>query len=92
MSAILHDRALVVLTMSEAKRRTPIVVVRDPRTAPMSADDRQQAITALAVMIHEWWSGDQGRSANAVRGSDQSGGAAGGPAVNWSGHASTYGR
>jgi hypothetical protein len=54
--------------MSEAKRRTSIVVVRDPRTAPVSADDRQQAVTALAVMIHGWWSGDQGRSFLAVRG------------------------
>lgn len=44
----------------------------------MSAADRQQAITALAVMIHGWWSGDRGRSADAVRGSDQSGGAAAG--------------
>ncbi|MCM0675207.1 hypothetical protein NCC78_10970 [Micromonospora phytophila] len=44
----------------------------------MSAEDRQQAITALAVMIYEWWSGHQGRSADAVCGSDQSGGAAAG--------------
>jgi hypothetical protein len=28
----------------------------------MSAEDRQQAVTALTVMIHEWWSGNQGRS------------------------------
>jgi hypothetical protein len=29
----------------------------------MSAEDRQQAVTALAAMIHVWWSDDQGRSA-----------------------------
>ncbi|HEY3261236.1 MAG TPA: hypothetical protein VGJ95_13365 [Pseudonocardiaceae bacterium] len=41
----------------------------------MSAEDRQQAVTALVAMIHEWWSDDQGRSAGAVGGSDQRGGA-----------------
>jgi hypothetical protein len=45
---------------------------------PCQAEERQQAITALAVMIQEWWSGDRGRSANAVRGSNPSGGAAAG--------------
>jgi len=58
----------------------------------MSAEDRQQAVSALAVIIHEWWSVDGGRSADAVRGSDQSGGvAAGNPAVSRSGYASAYG-
>jgi hypothetical protein len=42
----------------------------------MLAEDRQQAVTALAVVIQEWWSGDRGRSADAVRGSNPSGGAA----------------
>jgi len=59
--------------MSGAKRRTPVVVVvREPRTAPLSAEDRQQAVTALAVSIHQWWSDGRGRSADAVRGSDPS--------------------
>jgi hypothetical protein len=57
------DRFLVVTGMSAVKRCTPSVVVREPRTAPMSAEDRQQAVTALAAMIHVWWSDDQGRSA-----------------------------
>jgi hypothetical protein len=39
--------------MSAVKRRTTSVVVREPRTAPMSAEDRQRAVTALAAMIHE---------------------------------------
>ena len=51
---------------------------REPRTASMSVEDRQQAVTALVLMVHEWWSGDRGRSGGAVRGSDQSGGAAAG--------------
>jgi hypothetical protein len=41
----------------------------------MSVDERQQAVTALAVMIQEWWSGDRGRSADAVPGSKTSGAA-----------------
>jgi hypothetical protein len=44
--------------VSGAKRRTPTVVVR----APLS-EENQQAVTALTVMIDQWWSGNQGRSA-----------------------------
>ena len=51
------------------------MVVQEPRTAPLSVEDRQQAVTALAVMIHEWWSDRQSRSAGADGGSDQPGGA-----------------
>jgi hypothetical protein len=40
----------------------------------MPAEDRQQAVTALAVMIREWWSVDRDGSADAVRESDQPGG------------------
>jgi hypothetical protein len=68
----------LVLNMSGAKRRTPVVVVLGPQTAPLSAEDRQQAVTALTVLIQEWWSGGRGHSADAVRGSDQSGDAAAG--------------
>jgi hypothetical protein len=35
----------------------------------MSAENRQQAVAALTVMIHQWWSGNQGRSAGADDGS-----------------------
>ena len=59
--AFLRGRAVVVLVMSGAKRRIPVVVVRKPRTASLSAEDRRQSVTALAVMIHQWWSG--GRAA-----------------------------
>ena len=34
--------------------REPIIV-RPPRTAPLSDEDREQAVTALTVMITEWW-------------------------------------
>lgn len=54
--------AVVVIGMPGAKRRTPPVVVREPRTAPLSEENRQQAITALTVMIHQWRSVGQGRS------------------------------
>jgi hypothetical protein len=62
--------------MPDAKRRTPFVVMRGLGTAPMVAEDREQAVTALAALIHEWWSSDRCRSADAVCGSDQSGDAA----------------
>lgn len=42
-------------------RRAPIVV-RPPRTAPLSDQDRQQAVTALAMMIAEWWAKHQQHS------------------------------
>jgi hypothetical protein len=44
----------------------------------VSAEDRRQPVTALTVMIREWWLGNLGRSADAVRRSDQSGGPAAG--------------
>ena len=70
--SFLCGHAVVVLIMSGAKRRTPAVVVREPRTAPLSTEDRRQAVTAMAVMIHHWWSGGRGCSADTVRGSDPS--------------------
>jgi hypothetical protein len=44
----------------------------------LSAEQRQQAVTALTVMIHEWRSGDRGRSAGGVGGSGESDDAAAG--------------
>jgi hypothetical protein len=41
--------------MPTKKRRTTPVTVRPPRTAPLSDEDHQQAVTALAAMIAEWW-------------------------------------
>jgi hypothetical protein len=46
---------VVVLEVSEAKRRTPQVVVRVPRTAPLSAENWRHAVAALTVMIDQWW-------------------------------------
>lgn len=43
-------------TRRPAKRRTTPVVVRAPRTAPLSDDDRDLAVTAIATMIALWWS------------------------------------
>jgi hypothetical protein len=69
------------LDMARAKRRTPVVVVvvvvvvRAPRTAPLSEENRQQAVMALTVMIDQWWSGNRGRRAGADGGSDRQGGA-----------------
>ena len=40
--------------MAGSKRRTTPVVVRPPRTAPLSLEDHQQAVTALASMRHRW--------------------------------------
>src|SRR6266498_5125078 len=38
-TSLLADGFLVVTGMSAVKRRTPSVVVREPRTAPVSAED-----------------------------------------------------
>ncbi|MEU0157060.1 hypothetical protein [Micromonospora fulviviridis] len=43
----------LALWLTAAHAPCPSWVVREPRTASMSAVDRQQAVTALAVMIHE---------------------------------------
>ena len=58
----------------------------------MSAENRERAVTALTVMIHQRWSGDRGRSADADDGSGQHGGATAGGPVNRSGRASADGR
>jgi hypothetical protein len=42
--------------MSGAKRRTPPVVVRAPRIASLTAENREQVVTALTAMIYQWWS------------------------------------
>jgi hypothetical protein len=73
-SAFLVCGIVVVVCMSEPKRRVPPVVVREARTALLSETDRQQAVTALAVMIQQWWSEGHGRIADADDGSDRHGG------------------
>jgi hypothetical protein len=42
-----------------AKPRPGPIVVRPPRTAPLSDEQRQQAVTALAALITEWWNEHQ---------------------------------
>jgi len=37
------------------KSRTTPVVLRPPLTVPISAEDYQQAVSALAAMIAAWW-------------------------------------
>ncbi|HEV8561438.1 MAG TPA: hypothetical protein VGR06_34390 [Actinophytocola sp.] len=71
------DLALVVTGPAYLDSRSPLVL-GEPGTASMSDQDRQQAVTALAAMIHRWWLNNRDRSADAVRGSDQPGGAAAG--------------
>jgi len=53
------------------------VVVRVRRTAPLSEQDREQAVAALTIMIGQWWA-VRGRNAGAHDGSGQHGGAAAG--------------
>jgi hypothetical protein len=48
--------------MAGSKWRTTRVVVWPPRTAPLFPEDHQQAVTALATMMHQWWQ----RHANTV--------------------------
>jgi hypothetical protein len=71
------DPTLVVTGPAYLDSRSPLVL-GEPGTASMSDQDRQQAVTALAAMIHRWWLNNRDRSADAVRGSDQPGGAAAG--------------
>ena len=45
-----------------------------PANGTFVAENRRQAATTtMIVMVHQWWSGGHVRSADAVRGSDQSG-------------------
>jgi hypothetical protein len=85
MSLVPVQPSVVVLTMSGRRTAHPSWW----REAGGSADvgeDRQQAVTALTDLIQVWWSSGQGHSADAVRGSDQSGGAAAGDqSASWSG-------
>jgi hypothetical protein len=37
------------------KKRTSPIRVLPPAVVPMSSDDREQAVTALAMMIASWW-------------------------------------
>jgi hypothetical protein len=40
---------------SRASSRQNPITVRPPRTAPLRDEDREQAVTALAALIAEWW-------------------------------------
>ena len=41
------------------KSRTTPVVLRPARTVPISEEDYQQAVSALAAMIASWWTEQQ---------------------------------
>lgn len=41
--------------MTVTKRRVTPVRRTEPRTVPISREDYQQAVTALAAMIQQWW-------------------------------------
>jgi len=45
--------------MTGEKRRTSPIRVREPEVAPLSDEDHQQAVTALALMIGDWWTSQQ---------------------------------
>jgi hypothetical protein len=51
-----RSRVIGVLVFPRVSGEAPytVVVVREPRAAPMSAEYRQQAVTAVTIMIHEW--------------------------------------
>lgn len=58
------DPALVVTDPAYLDSRSPLVL-GEPGTASMSDQDRQQAVTALAAMIHRWRLNNRDRSADA---------------------------
>jgi hypothetical protein len=45
--------------MAAKKRRTTPIKVLEPEVVPISEEDYQQAVTALAVMIQDWWEKQQ---------------------------------
>jgi hypothetical protein len=55
--------------MAGRKRRTAPIKIAEPGVVPMSAEDHEQAVTALATMIADWWEREQ-RATNDER-SDQ---------------------
>ena len=44
--------------MAGTKRRTTPIRLTEPETVPISAEDYQQAVSALAQMIQKWWLDD----------------------------------
>ena len=41
--------------MRTRKKRTRVIRVLPPAVVPMTSEDREQAITAMATMIASWW-------------------------------------
>jgi len=68
-------RVVVGVAVRGVERRKARVVVWARWTAPRPAEDRLQAVTALTVMIGQWWSDSRSRSAGNDGESDQHGGA-----------------
>jgi hypothetical protein len=44
-----------VEVMATKKRRTVPIKVAEPEVVPISDEDYQQAVTAFAKMISDWW-------------------------------------
>jgi hypothetical protein len=60
--------------MTGTRRRVTPVRLAEPRTIAISAEDYQQAVTALAAMIQQWWQHNEQhavRSSAAVPGLEQ---------------------
>jgi hypothetical protein len=91
--SFLHGCAIVVMAVSGAKRRTPVVVVREPRTAPLSAGRSRAGGHRLGrhdppVVVGR--PGPQRRCRSRIGSVGRRCGRW--PSVSWSGQASSYGR
>lgn len=60
-----------ITVMAAKKRHTTPIKVLEPEVVPISEEDYRQAVTALAIMIQDWWEKRQ-REASHYR-SDRSG-------------------
>jgi hypothetical protein len=44
-----------IMVMTAKKRRTTPIKVLEPEVVPISEEDYRQAVTALAILIRDWW-------------------------------------
>jgi hypothetical protein len=45
--------------MATSRRRCTPVRLGEPKVVPISEEDYRQAVTALAVMIQDWWAAQE---------------------------------
>jgi hypothetical protein len=45
--------------MATTRRRCTPVRLGEPKVVPISEEDYRQAVTALAVMIQDWWAAQE---------------------------------